>query len=80
MSSQLLGRITVGKTALFVCDIQEKFAKNIKYFPQIVANTRKVLESTKIMNIPVVYTEQYPKGKNLMYLIYLGSVWWVVFL
>lgn len=62
--SNLLGRITVRKTALFICDIQEKFAKNIKYFPQVVKNTRKILESAKIMNVPVVYTEQYPKGKT----------------
>ena len=64
MSRLFLGRITPGKTALFICDMQEKFSKNIKYFPQIVTNTRKVLEGAKIMNIPVLYTEQYPKGFN----------------
>jgi isochorismate hydrolase len=64
MSNLLLGRIAVPKTALFVCDIQEKFSKNIKYFPQVVENTRKLLQASKIMNIPVVYTEQYPKGNS----------------
>ena len=64
MSNLLLGRISVPKTALFVCDIQEKFAKNIKYFPQVVENTSKLLQASKVMNIPVIYTEQYPKGEQ----------------
>ena len=62
MSNILLGRIAVPKTALFDCDIQEKFAKNIKYFPQVVENTKKLLGASKIMKMPVIYTEQYPKG------------------
>jgi len=62
MNKLLLGRFPVEKSALFVCDIQEKFASSIKYFPQIVSNTKKILNSAKIMDIPVVYTEQYPKG------------------
>ncbi|KAK4023839.1 hypothetical protein OUZ56_009232 [Daphnia magna] len=62
MNKLLLGRFPVEKSALFVCDMQEKFASGIKYFPQIVANSKKLLESAKIMDIPVVYTEQYPKG------------------
>ena len=62
MNKLLLGRIPVEKSVLFVCDMQEKFAPSIKYFPQIVSNTKKILASAKIMDIPVVYTEQYPKG------------------
>lgn len=62
MNKLLLGRFPVERSALFVCDMQEKFASSIKYFPEIVANSRKLLESAKIMDIPVVYTEQYPKG------------------
>lgn len=62
MNKLLLGRFPVEKSTLFVCDMQEKFASGIKYFPQIVANSKKLLESAKIMDIPVVYTEQYPKG------------------
>ena len=58
-----IGRIPVRKTAVFVCDMQEKFRKNIKYFPEIVSNTKRILDASKIVKIPVVYTEQYPKGK-----------------
>ena len=62
MNKLLLGRFAVEKSALFVCDMQEKFAGSIKYFPQIVANSKRLLDSAKIMKIPVLYTEQYPKG------------------
>lgn len=67
MNKLILGRLPVEKSALFLCDIQEKFAPSIKCFPQIVANSKKLLASAKIMNIPVVYTEQYPKGMRAQY-------------
>nr|CAH0105691.1 unnamed protein product [Daphnia galeata] len=38
---------------------------SISLIPQIVSNSKKLLESAKIMNIPVVYTEQYPKELNI---------------
>lgn len=62
MNKLIYGRFVTEKSALFVCDMQEKFAAGIKYFPQIVGNCKKLLDSAKIMEIPVVYTEQYPKG------------------
>lgn len=65
MSASLYGRLVANKTALFVCDLQEKFAKNIKYFPQVIINSKKLLDSAKILNVPVIYTEQYPKGSML---------------
>ena len=36
------GKLEVGKCALFVCDMQEKFAKSIQYFDEISVNIRKV--------------------------------------
>jgi len=42
--------------------MQEKFRHGIKYFPEIVTNTKRVLGAAKILDLPVVYTEQYPKG------------------
>lgn len=68
MSSQAsLGRIITRNTALFVCDMQEKFSSSIKYFPQIVSNTKRILDAAKIMKMPIVYTEQYPKGTYISY-------------
>lgn len=60
--SSRLGRIATPRTAVFVCDMQEKFRHGIKYFPEIVTNTKRVLGAAKILDLPVVYTEQYPKG------------------
>ncbi|CAI2350755.1 unnamed protein product [Caenorhabditis sp. 36 PRJEB53466] len=59
---KLIARINPSNSALFVCDIQEKFAKNIQYFPEIVTTTRRLIDAARILNIPTVVTEQYPKG------------------
>lgn len=42
--------IKQGKTALFICDVQEKFAKAIYEFDKIVQN------STKLVNLSNYYT------------------------
>ncbi|CAF4804002.1 unnamed protein product [Rotaria sp. Silwood1] len=47
---------------LLICDIQEKFRSVIKYFPQIIETSNKLLQACKILDIPYVITEQYPKG------------------
>jgi len=57
-----VGIIKPQQTALFLCDMQVKFKPNISYFDQVVANSSRVLNAAKIMDIPVWATEQYPKG------------------
>jgi hypothetical protein len=42
--------------------MQEKFRPTIKYFPQIIETSNKLLQACKILDIPYVVTEQYPKG------------------
>jgi len=49
-------------TAFFLCDMQEKFASSIQYFPAIVNVASRILKTAKILDMPVVVTEQYPKG------------------
>ena len=41
---------------------QEKFRPMIAHFDKIVYNSNRVLNAAKIMEMPVVATEQYPKG------------------
>ncbi len=53
------------KSILLLCDMQEKFRPTIKYFPQIVETSNKLLQACKILDIPYVVTEQYPKGNNV---------------
>ncbi|XP_077979118.1 isochorismatase domain-containing protein 2-like [Glandiceps talaboti] len=62
MASRRLGKIAIETSALFLCDMQEKFRPSIKYFPQIVEVAGRMLTAAKILKIPVVTTEQYPKG------------------
>ena len=50
------------KSILLLCDMQEKFRPAIKYFPQIIETSNKLLQACKILDVPYVVTEQYPKG------------------
>ncbi len=49
-------------TALVIIDIQERLAVVMKQRETVVNNCLHLIEIAKIMNIPVVVTEQYPKG------------------
>ena len=42
--------------------LQEKFRPSIAHFDKIVYNSNRVLNAAKIMEMPVMATEQYPKG------------------
>ncbi|KAL2834179.1 Isochorismatase-like protein [Aspergillus cavernicola] len=44
--------------AVFVCDIQEKFAKAIYEFPKVVTTTTKILRATNPLSIPIYVTTQ----------------------
>jgi nicotinamidase-related amidase len=57
-----LGRLNPSKTLLLLCDMQEKFATTIKYFDEVVKVSERLLDVANMLQIPVVGTEQYPKG------------------
>ncbi|KAL6766753.1 hypothetical protein ACKKBG_A37210 [Auxenochlorella protothecoides x Auxenochlorella symbiontica] len=57
-----LGRIALGDTALFVCDIQERFREAIQGFPAVVDVSRRMIRAAEVFQIPVIVTEQYPKA------------------
>lgn len=57
-----LGRLVPQNTCLFLCDLQDKFRKNIEYFPEIVEISNRLLRAFKLLELPIVCTEQYPKG------------------
>ncbi|XP_066462294.1 isochorismatase domain-containing protein 2 isoform X3 [Eleutherodactylus coqui] len=62
MSLGRLGKLRQQSSVLFLCDMQEKFRPNIAFFNQIVSVAARMLQTAKILEIPVVITEQYPKG------------------
>lgn len=49
-------------TILLVIDIQDRLVPVMEYKDQVIQNTKVLLEGARQMNIPVIVTEQYPKG------------------
>ncbi|XP_003382772.1 PREDICTED: isochorismatase domain-containing protein 2-like [Amphimedon queenslandica] len=65
MAAQVLrnvGRLATNNCYFFLCDMQEKFQPIIRYFPEITTVAKKMVEAANILEIPVIATEQYPKG------------------
>ncbi len=58
-SSELM---SIGESALLVVDVQEKLVPAIADHQRVVFNTRRLVDGAKILDVPVVATEQYPKG------------------
>lgn len=56
-----------GKTALFICDFQERFAKAIFEFDKVLQNSTKLVNALKLLEVPILVTEQNPKalGKTM---------------
>jgi len=48
--------------ALLIIDIQERLALVMKQKDQVTRNTLHLVELAKMQDIPIVVTEQYPKG------------------
>jgi nicotinamidase-related amidase len=51
-----------GATALLVIDIQERLAAAMAEREKVVANTGHLIAAAKLLGVPVVHAEQYPKG------------------
>jgi len=50
------------RAALAVIDMQEAFRKIIGDFDQIAERISLLVQSAKLLDVPVIVTEQYPKG------------------
>ncbi|KAG5856321.1 isochorismatase domain-containing protein 2 [Anguilla anguilla] len=57
-----IGRLLVKDSVLLLCDMQEKFRPNIVHFTNILSNAARVLQACRILGIPPILTEQYPRG------------------
>ncbi len=51
-----------GTTTLVVVDVQEGFRKAIGDFDAVAGKVRTLVEGARVLGVPVVATEQYPKG------------------
>jgi nicotinamidase-related amidase len=47
---------------LLIIDVQESFRKIIQDFGNLTRNISILVEASKILNLPVIVSEQYPKG------------------
>jgi len=56
------GFLPVKRTVFLMCDIQEAFRSVALFFDQIVHSANTLLQASKTLHIPLVVTEQYPKG------------------
>jgi nicotinamidase-related amidase len=50
------------EAGLIIIDIQDKLAASMKHRDQVVANTLHLIETAKLLQMPILLTEQYPKG------------------
>lgn len=57
-----IGRLSTKGSVLLLCDMQEKFRPNIFQFTNIVSNAARLLQASRVLGIPAIVTEQYPKG------------------
>ena len=57
-----VGLIKPAKTILLLCDMQQKFAKSITHFNEIVETSGRLATCAKLLQIPSLITEHYPKG------------------
>jgi len=63
MAARLITRLDQATTALFVCDIQERFANAIHGFSHMVDSSSKLIKGSSILQVPIFATEQNPKGE-----------------
>lgn len=51
-------QLVVGQVAFFLCDMQEKFQKAIDHFDEILEVCKRLVNASKILDLPLVVTEQ----------------------
>src|SRR4051812_15212725 len=54
--------LDAGRTALAIIDVQESFRAHIQDFSELAARCALVAHASRLLGVPVVVTEQYPKG------------------
>lgn len=54
--------LLVENTALVVIDVQEKLTRVMYQREKLVDNLQKLLRGIQVFGIPIIVTEQYPKG------------------
>jgi nicotinamidase-related amidase len=56
------GKLQADRTTLVVVDVQEGFRKAVPDFERVAKATATLIEGAEALGVPIVITEQYPKG------------------
>ena len=54
--------LDAARTALVIIDMQDAFRSSISYFADMAARIALMAHAAQMLNVPVIVTEQYPKG------------------
>ncbi len=54
--------LDIDKTALIIIDMQEKLFPVMQEKEKLLRNIVKLIKGTQVLDIPVLFTEQYPRG------------------
>jgi nicotinamidase-related amidase len=54
--------LNIAQTALVIIDLQEAFRSAISEFPQVASRASMAVRGFRILNVPIIVTEQYPQG------------------
>ena len=57
-----MSKLSADRAALVVIDVQEGFRKAVPDFEQVAKATATLIEGAEAIGIPIVVSEQYPKG------------------
>lgn len=60
--SNSLGRLESSETAVFICDVQERFRPVIALYPAVIDTSRRMIKAANALSMPIIVTEQYPKA------------------
>ncbi len=55
-------RLTASGAALLVVDVQDRLVRLIRRGPLVIANVERLVRAASLLGVPVLATEQYPKG------------------
>ncbi|KAK9817134.1 hypothetical protein WJX72_010029 [[Myrmecia] bisecta] len=57
-----LGKLAPASSALFICDVQERFRHVISNMPAVIDTTHRMTRGAAAFGLPIFVTEQYPKA------------------
>ncbi|VDM42431.1 unnamed protein product [Toxocara canis] len=72
----LIPRLTPANTVLLICDMQEKFRGNIQFYPEIIAVAKRLVQACNQLDMKIIATEQYPKGRSFLSPLHLCAIWY----